>query len=119
MEACWEAWSLAGTKSMKKSTLFVRPNLTVFALGAIAMLVLQQMISDGKSSDQWLLKVSSANARELGDSEMRDLMRTAIENPSAENYLRLSLLCERRGDFRRALLFLRESERYGAVDELE
>ncbi len=102
-----------------KSTLFVRPNLTVFALGAIAMLVLQQLISDGSASDQWLLKVSSANARELGDSEMRDLMRTAIENPSAENYLHLSLLCERRGDFRRALLFLRESERLGDMDDLE
>lgn len=102
-----------------KSTLFVRPNLTVFALGAIAMLVLQQMISDGKSSDQWLLKVSSADARELGDSEMRDLMRAAIENPSAENYLRLSQLCEQRGDFRRALLFLRESEQHGDTAELE
>jgi hypothetical protein len=117
-EVYWEAWNLAGTKSMK-STLFVRPNLTVFALGAIAMLVLQQMISDGKSSDQWLLKVSSANARELGDSEMRDLMRIAIENPSTENYLRLSRLCEQRGDFRRALLFLRESERHGDAADLE
>jgi hypothetical protein len=102
-----------------KSTLFVRPNLTVFALGAIAMLVLQHMMSDAKSGEQWLLKVSTANARELGDSEMRELMRAAIENPSAENFRRLSLLCEQRGDFRRALHFLRESENLGDAEDFD
>lgn len=91
----------------------------MLALGAIALLVLQQLISDGKSSGQWLLKVSSASARELGDSEMRDLMRAAIENPSAESYRHLSQLCEQRGDFRRALLFLRESERLGDLEDIE
>lgn len=103
---------------MKKSTLFVRPNLLAFVIGAIALITLQELISDGKSDNQWLLRVSSANARELGDSEMRDLMRAAIESPSAENYRRLSNLCEQRGDFRRALLFLRESEKFGDIEDL-
>lgn len=110
--------SLARTKSMKNS-LFVRPNLTVFVVGAFALVALQHLVSDGKSSDHWLLKVTSASARELGDSDMRELMRAAAENPSAETYRRLSLLCERRGDFRRALQFLRESERLGDGDVIE
>ena len=91
----------------------------MFALGAIALLVLQQFIPEGPNNAHWLLKVSSASARELGDTDMRDLMRTATENPSVENYRRLSLLCERRGDFRHALLFLREAERLGSSEDIE
>ena len=46
-------------------------------------------------------------------------MRAAIEQENAELFMRLSYVFEKRGDFRRALLFLREAEKLGISDDLD
>ncbi len=106
---------------MKNSntTVFARPNLKGFVLGAIFLIVLQHLITEGRSESQSLLKPIAVNARESSDAETHELMRAAVEQANAELFQRLSNVFEKRGDFRRALLFLREAEKLGLGDDLE
>ena len=106
---------------MKNSntTVFARPNLKAFVLGAISLIVLQHLITEGRSESPSLLKPLAVNARETGDAETRELMRAAVEQENAELFMRLSCVFEKHGDFRRALLFLREAEKLGIGDDLE
>lgn len=102
-----------------KSTVFVRPNLKMFLLGATLLVVVQHLITDGQSQAQapgQLLPLSVA-ARELSEDEVQSLIRLATEKPSADIYIRISQCYEKRGDYRRALLFLRRAEKIGQIDD--
>lgn len=99
-----------------KSTVFVRPNLKMFFLGGIALVVIQHLIIDGSSQAQGFPKVLAANAREIGDDQFQNLVQRATETPSAELYLRLSHSYEKRGDYKRALHYLRRAEQVGLLD---
>ncbi len=100
-----------------KSKIFVRPNLKGFALAAVIVALLQHLLAEGQPESQWLLRVSTANARELGDGDLRELTRAAAETQSAELFRRLSILCEQRDDFRRALYFMREADRLSHTED--
>ena len=97
-----------------KSTVFVRPNLKGFLVGAILLLVVQHVITIGQGQARPVV----VNARELTDSELQQLVRRAIESPTVELYMRLSHCYEKRGDYKRALQYLRKAERLGQ-SELE
>ena len=102
-----------------KNTVFVRPNLKAFIFGAVLLIIVQHFMADGHTQGQWLLKPLSANAREMDGNDLRELMRTATEKPSAVIYMRLSQYFENRGDYRQALAFLRQAERTGFSEELD
>jgi len=97
-----------------KNTVFVRPNLQVFLLGAIVLVVVQHIISYAQS--QALPNPLTVNAGELSNAELRSLVRRATENPTAEAYVRISNCYEKRGDYRRALQYLRRAERVSQND---
>lgn len=60
------------------------------------------------------------NAREVTDAQLQQLIRLATEYPSAETYMRISHYYEARGDYKRALLFLRRAEKVEpAADRFE
>lgn len=101
-----------------KSNVFVRPNLKAFILGGVILVVVQHFMTDGHSQTQRLLKPLSANARELGDHDLRELIRVVAENPSTEAYMRLSNYFEKRGNYRQALHFLRSAENFEPSDDL-
>lgn len=94
-----------------KSTVFVRPNLKAFVVGGVLLVVVQHVIMAGLSQSQSMFKPQTANARELDETELREMVRHATEFPSADNYMRLSALFEKRGDYKRALQYLRRAER--------
>jgi hypothetical protein len=98
-----------------KSTVFVRPNLKVFLLGAIVLVVVQHIITFAHS--QALSKPLPVNAREITDEDLRLLVRQATENPSVDAYMRISRYYEARGDYRRALQFLRRAERISQAED--
>ena len=100
-----------------KSTVFVRPNLKMFLLGAVLLVVVQHLITSGLSQGQGSSRLLPVNAREMTESEMRQLVKRATETPSVENYLRVSRCFEKRGEYKKALLYLRRAERFGQSDE--
>jgi hypothetical protein len=98
------------------TTVFVRPNLKVFLLGAIAVVVVQHLIVTVYSQAQALGKPLPVHAREVNDRELQELIRYAIEKPSAEIYMRISHCFEKRGEFRKALVYLRQAEKASQTD---
>ena len=100
-----------------KNTVFVRPNLKGFLLGAILVLIVQHVITTTQGQGQ--VKYLPANAREITDSQLQQLVREAVENPSVELYMRLSHCYEKRGDYKRALQYLRRAERLGQNSPVE
>ncbi len=101
-----------------KSTVFVRPNLKMFFLGAILVVVVQHLITNGNSQAQALfLKPTAVNGREGTDTDVQDLIKRAAEKPSAEIYMRLSHCFEKRGEYRKALLYLRRAEKLGQSED--
>lgn len=99
-----------------KSTVFVRPNLKAFIVGGVLLVVVQHFMMAGHSQGQSVFKPLTANARELDETELREMIRHATEFPSAESYMRLSVVYEKRGDFKRALQYLRRAERVAQVE---
>ncbi len=101
-----------------KSNVFVRPNLKAFILGGVLLVVVQHFMNEGYSQGQWLPKPLSAQARAAGEDDLRELIRLAAESPSADVYLRLSHCFEKKGDYRKALHFMRQAEKLDSVEDL-
>jgi hypothetical protein len=99
-----------------KTTVFVRPNLKVFLLGAIALVVVQHLIVTVYSQAQALGKPLPVHALEVNDRELQELIRYAMERPSAEIYMRISHCFEKRGEFRKALVYLRQAEKVSQIE---
>ena len=95
-----------------KSTVFVRPNLKFFLVGAILLVVVQHVMTSGQGQSGLL----PVNARDITDTQLQQLIRQAVENPSVQIYMRISNCYERRGDFRRALQYLRRAEKVGQTE---
>ena len=101
----------------EKNTVFARPNLKAFLLAAVALLVVQHLLSSAHSQGASLTRPLSVSARELTDADFQQLIWRANENPSYEAYLRISQYYEKRGEYRKALQFLRRAEKFGRLDE--
>lgn len=94
-----------------KSTLFVKPNLKLFLLGALLLAVVQDFIAKGHSQASLSGTPMVVNARgvvQVGD--IQQLLKYARENPSSEIYLRLSHCFEQRREYKNALRCLRKAE---------
>ena len=85
----------------------------MFLLGAILLVVVQHLITIGHSQGQGSSRLLSVDAREMSESDLRELIKRATESPSAENYLRVSRCFERRGEYKKALQYLRRAEKFG------
>jgi hypothetical protein len=101
-----------------KSTVFVRPNLKVFVFGAILLLLVQHLITNvhSQATQSRLLIV---NAREATNRDLQELIQRAAEAPNTELYLRISHCFEKKGDYRRALYFMRRAEQMSHLENSE
>jgi hypothetical protein len=90
------------------STVFVRPNLKLLMLGGVLLLLVQHVsstvLSQGSSATYQL------SARETATSEMHHLLRLAANQPTSEIFMRLSVCFEKRGEFKKALIYLRRAD---------
>jgi hypothetical protein len=100
------------------STVFVRPNLKVFIFGGILLLVIQHLITN-VHSQATQGKPLILNAREVTDGDLRELIERANQAPSTQLYLRISHYLEKKGVYRRALLFMRRAEKLAQIEGLE
>ena len=99
-----------------KSTVFVRPNLKMFLLGALLLLVIQHLIDSGHSQGSGITAIQ-AQAREVGSEEIHQLLRAAAEQPNSAIFTRLSACYEKRGEYRKALMYLRKAEVTGETED--
>jgi len=87
----------------------------MFLLCALLLVVIQHLIISGRSQGSPLSPLPVL-AREGGEDEVRQLLRHAAEQPTSDIYTRLSACYEKRGEYRRALMYLRKAE---AAREIE
>ena len=101
-----------------KSTVFVRPNLKMILLGAILLLIVQHFIANGHSQAT-ATQPTLVHAREGAADELEILIKAAAEKPSVQIYHRISAGYERRGEYRKAVLFLRRAERLAQMQDTD
>jgi len=99
-----------------KSTVFVRPNLKAFFLFGVLLVVVQHLITSGLSQGQGALRALPVNAREISDEDLQQLIKAATEKPSVGIYMRISRCYESRGDYKKALHYLRRAEKVSQVE---
>jgi hypothetical protein len=102
-----------------KTSVFVRPNLKAFLLGAVLLVIVQHLITTVHSQGQSATRPLAVTAREVTDKDLDEMVRRAREQPTAEVYTRISHYYEKRGDYKRALQYLRRAEKIGQADEGE
>lgn len=90
-----------------KATLFARPNLKLFMVGAILVVVIQHLISDGFSQGADLDLALAAAADEAPAPGLDIIVAQARHMPVSHLYAQLSGFYEERGDLRKALRYLR------------
>jgi hypothetical protein len=100
-----------------KSTVFVRPNLKIFVLGAVLLALLHHLITNGHSQGQGSSKPLPVNAREMTEDELQTLVRGAAVKPSAQIYTRISRCYESRGEYKKALRYLRRAEKISQSED--
>lgn len=94
---------------MKRGVL-VRPNLRIFLLGALLLVVLQDVLMHGNSQTTIVVSARS-NCPPPKDYSLSELLAQANTAPTPDLLMRLSDEYEQRGDLKKALFFLRRAER--------
>ncbi len=92
-----------------KATLFARPNLKVFLLGALLIMLIQHLINDGLSQGSSLELPVVSLAREAVDPGVESIVSQAGLVPASCIYAQLSDFYEERGEYRKALRYLRRA----------
>ena len=100
-----------------KSAVLARPNLKFFVISALFMIVLQHMVTNGLFQGQASAGLMTAYGREATDAELQTWLQQAREAPDPAVYLQISRVYEQRGDFKRALQYLRRAEKLGLSEE--
>ena len=92
------------------SPLFARPNLKLFLLGAVLIVLVNDLFSGGQIQASARTIPSVAKYGWVSDDDLNRMVQHAIEYPSVQAYLRVSDCYHRRGDFRRAMVYLLRAE---------
>lgn len=86
----------------------------MFLLAAVMIAAVQHLIINVHSQGQ-ASRPFSVNAREILDLEVEELMKRSAGIHSPELYMRISQLLQQKGDYKRALLFLRRADKVEQV----
>ena len=100
-----------------QSRILVKPNLKLILLGALLIAVLHDVFTSGRS--QPYFRQSQFRASWLSDKEFGDLIEEAETYPSSSAYMLISQMYEKRGDMRKAILYIRKADAMGAFEEPE
>ena len=85
-------------------------------LGAILLLIVQHFIANGHSQAT-ATQPTLVFAREGAPDELETLIKAAAKNPSVQVYHRISAGYERRGEYRKAVQFLRRAEKLAQMQD--
>jgi hypothetical protein len=101
-----------------KSTIFVKPNLKLFLLGAILLAVVQHLIANGDSQASALPGLFYGKTEVTSNHDLQQLLAAAETNPTSQVYRRISSCLEQRGETRKAISYLRKAEFLARQEEL-
>ena len=94
-----------------KNTVFARPNLKIFLLGAIVIVAIQHMITNGLSQNSGAARPLTVYARETlnvsRDPKLERILSQADQIPASQVCTQLSDYYTARGEFRKAMRYLR------------
>jgi hypothetical protein len=94
-------------------SLFARPNLKWFLIGALLVAAVHQLTIAGHSEGPAFSEQVLRADYQPSDDEIQQLVTYAVQNPSSESYGRVAACYQKRGEIRKALLYLREAEKAG------
>jgi hypothetical protein len=104
-----------------KKTIFARPNLKLFLLGAILIVVIQHLITNGLSQNSAATHPLAVYAREpvgaVPDPELERILSQARYLPGSQVCIHLSDHFAARGEFRKALRYLRLANLFAELEE--
>ena len=102
-----------------KRTIFARPNLKVFLLGAIIVVAIQQLITDGLSQNSRAIHPLAVYAREPNgsDPEVERILSQSHYVPASEVCIQLSDHFAARGEYRKALRYLRLANLFAELEQ--
>jgi len=100
-----------------KSAVLARPNLKFFVISAVVMVILQHLLTNGLLQSVVSAGLITANGRQVTDAQLEDWLQRARQEPSAAAYVRISNAYEQRGDYKRALQYLRRAEKLGFTED--
>jgi len=93
-----------------KTTLFVRPNLKIYLLVALTVVVLKECVIPADSSPiRESSRASMASGMVLSVASMEHAITQTLLEPTSYDYALISECYQRQGDFRKAMLFLRKA----------
>ena len=91
-----------------KKKIFARPNLKVFLLGAIVVVAIQHLITNGLSQNTGVTPLAAYAREPVGtDPELERILAQAHRLPASQVCNQLSDHFAARGEFRKALRYLR------------
>ncbi len=100
-----------------KATIFARPNLKVFFLGAIAIVLLAHAINAGFSQAAGVDSPLTVLAREPMEPGVEAIIARAGRIPNSHVYAQLSDYYKARGNYRKALRFYRLATAVAATED--
>jgi hypothetical protein len=90
-----------------KKTVFARPNLKIFLLGAILIVAVQHLITNGLSQNSGSVRPLTVYAREPKDPGLERILAQADRTPASQICNQLSDYFSAQGDYRKAMRYLR------------
>ncbi len=100
-----------------KSAIFARPNLKALLLGAILIAVVQNFIANGHSQATPLHPKAPDKLDKASDRTVEQLCAQAEEAPDSHFYMDLSHWYEKRGEMKKALIYLRKAQILAQIEE--
>ncbi len=99
-----------------KQVVLARPNLKLFLLGAIMLVLLEHFVIDVRCEGPMLVnaRIVDPVAREAFLNSLLDQVR---QNPTSELCSHISSVYEGQGDFKKAIVFLRQAEILAEMEE--
>ena|SRR5439155_9047869 len=104
-------------KTKMKSTVLAKPNLKGFLLGAILIAVVQNFIANGHSPATVLHARSLPRLDSTSEADLQKLLALAETDPNSELYGLISRCYEKRGEMKKALLYLRKAQFLAQTEE--
>jgi hypothetical protein len=96
-----------------KSTVLVRPNLKLFLLAAVLIAAGHDLLFDGPVPA--FGRSLPTNLNQISDADLAKLVEAAEAKMDPELYMKASYAFEKRGDAKKALLYLRKAEKCEAA----
>ena len=94
-----------------KGSVLARPNLKLFLLGALLLLALQDLLTRGHSQGTLVVHSRTRGNDATSEQQLNRLLARARQTPSSESYMQVSVEYERRGDMKKAVLYLRRAQK--------